>query len=66
MTKGCKKFLKDLAKSYCRSETGSTAIEYALIAALIGLGILGGLSAFGDSNTGSWGSTANKVSDVLD
>jgi pilus assembly protein Flp/PilA len=35
-----KKFLKD--------ESGATAIEYGLLAALIGTALLGVLSAFGD------------------
>jgi len=38
------KFLKD--------ESGATAIEYALIAALIGVGIIAGATAFSDSLNG--------------
>jgi len=39
-------------KSFIRDESGATAIEYALIAAVLGIGILTGAQALkGDVNT---------------
>ena len=35
--------------AFCRDESGATAIEYGLIAALIGLVIVNGISAVGSS-----------------
>ncbi len=47
MTKGLNIFV-----DFLRNEDGATAIEYGLIAALIGVGIIGGASAFSDSVNG--------------
>lgn len=44
---------------------GSTAIEYGLLAALIAVGCLVGLQALGTGTAGSWGKTANKVTDAM-
>ena len=44
MTKGLQIFA-----DYLRNEEGATAIEYGLIAALIGIGLMGGAKAFSDS-----------------
>ena len=41
--------MNSLVKRYLRDEAGATAIEYGLIAALISVGILGGLSAAGST-----------------
>ena len=38
--------------SFLRDESGATAIEYALIASLIGLVIVGAIGAVGDSLNG--------------
>jgi len=40
---------------------GATAIEYALIAALIAMAIVTGLTALGGGSTGMWGKTAARV-----
>ena len=40
---------------------GATAIEYGLIAALIVLSMMAGLSTLGGGSNGMWGSMANKV-----
>ena len=37
-----------------RDERGATAIEYGLIAALVAVGALGGMSALGGGLGGSW------------
>jgi pilus assembly protein Flp/PilA len=45
---------------------GATAIEYGLIAALIAIGMLAGLSALGDGASSSWSRTANRVTTAMD
>ena len=40
---------------------GATAIEYGLIAALIVVSMLAGLSSLGGGANGMWGTMANKV-----
>jgi pilus assembly protein Flp/PilA len=46
-------------------EAGTTAIEYALIASLIAVAAIAGMTALGDGTNGSWGKTANKVSGAM-
>ncbi len=52
MVKGLYRFLAD--------ETGATAIEYALIAAIIGVGIIAGLVNLKTGITGAYYGTANQ------
>ena len=40
---------------------GATAIEYGLIAALIVVSMMAGLSSLGGGTNGMWGQMANKV-----
>lgn len=56
---------KDLICRFTRDASGTTAIEYGLIAALIAVGAIGGMQALGGGVSGSWGSTATKVSDAM-
>jgi pilus assembly protein Flp/PilA len=44
--------------NFLRDERGATAIEYALIASLIGLVIIGAVSAIGDSLNGAFNDVA--------
>lgn len=46
---------------FLKDESGATAIEYGLIAALIAVAIIGGVTALGN-NTGT---TFNTVSDAI-
>jgi pilus assembly protein Flp/PilA len=39
--------MKHLVKSFIRNESGATAIEYALIVALVGVGIVSAFGSFG-------------------
>lgn len=48
-----------------QDERAATAIEYGLIAALIGVGLIAGLTAFGDSTNGAWGELTTAVNDSL-
>jgi pilus assembly protein Flp/PilA len=50
---------------FARDEGGATAIEYGLIAALMAAVLIGGLTALGNSNSGSWGDVAKKASDAM-
>ena len=52
-------------KAFLADESGATAIEYGLIAALIGMGIIGGLTAFGDQTNGAWKSMSDSVSNAF-
>lgn len=58
--------MSGLIKEFAHSEGGATAIEYGLIAALIALAIIGGLSALGGSNGGMWQGVSDNVSSGLD
>jgi len=41
--------MQNLMSRFIKDESGATAIEYGLIAALIGVGIVGGASFLGES-----------------
>jgi pilus assembly protein Flp/PilA len=57
--------LKQLSSRFARDDRGATAIEYGLIAALMAVGALGGMTALGGGLSGSWGNTAQKISDSM-
>ena len=61
----CWRRAEALVRSFLRDERGTTAIEYGLIAALVAIGMLGGLRALGSGNTGSWTNTADKASNAM-
>lgn len=44
---------------------GATAIEYALIAALIVIAMMGGLRTLGGGANGMWGKVGNEVSSKM-
>lgn len=44
--------------NFLRDERGATAIEYALIASLIGMVIIGAIGAIGDALNGTFNETA--------
>jgi len=46
-------------------ETGATAVEYGLIAALIAITALGALIGLADTNTGIWGSIETQSVDAM-
>jgi pilus assembly protein Flp/PilA len=51
-----------LLNRFITDEHGATAIEYGLIAALIAITIIGGVSALGSNLNSFFNSTATKVS----
>lgn len=48
-----------------KDERGVTAIEYALIASLIGMAIMGGVSSLGDGVAALWVSVLQQIQSVL-
>ncbi len=48
-----------------REESGATAIEYALICALVVLAVIGAMRGLGGSSGGGWGNVANNAEAVL-
>jgi len=56
--------LKVVFKFY-NDESGATAIEYGLIATLIALSLISGLSAFGTSFESLFNGTTSEINDVL-
>ena len=58
-------WLKLQFQALMEDQRAATAIEYGLIAALIGVGLIAGLTAFGDSTNGAWGGMAEKVNGGL-
>ena len=57
--------LRRTFERFYRDTSGSTAIEYALIGVLVGLGIIAGLSSFGSSTNGTWGNMQGDVSNAI-
>lgn len=55
-----KKTIK-LLKEFAADESGATAIEYGLIAALVGVAIIGGLSSLVKNQDSAWNSIVDKV-----
>lgn len=49
-------------KTFARDESGATAIEYGLIAALIAVVIVGGVTALGENIQGVFDEVATKIS----
>ena len=54
-------FLHTLGKD----QSGATAVEYGLIAGLIVIGMLAGLTVLADGTTGLWGSTQTEASEAM-
>lgn len=52
-------------RRFMKDETGATAIEYGLIASLIALAIVGGVSAFADSLEQLWYGNNSKIAQGL-
>ncbi len=48
-------------KNLLKDESGATAIEYGLIAALVSVAAIGALSAMGTSLTGIFGSVSGEL-----
>jgi len=46
--------MTNLVKNYFNDESGATAIEYGLIAALVGIAMIGGATALGTAINGKF------------
>ncbi|HTK35982.1 MAG TPA: Flp family type IVb pilin [Caulobacteraceae bacterium] len=53
--------MRALVLRFVRDEAGATAIEYALIASLIALVIIGGVTTLGSNLRGTYNNIANGV-----
>ena len=53
--------MKSVFTEFCRDQTGATAIEYGLLAALIGVAVIGGASAFTESTRNMYSYLGNQV-----
>ena len=51
----------NLLKRFHKDESGATAIEYGLIAALISIAIIGGASAIGEDLSGKFTEISDKL-----
>lgn len=57
--------LGDIASRFARDVRGTTAIEYGLIATLVAVGALAGMTALGTGVTDSWGNTTQRLVDAM-
>ena len=57
--------MRRLIGRFLRDDDGATAIEYGLICALIFLAIVGSISALGNTNTGGFARTVEKLSTAI-
>ena len=58
--------MRAMVKGFAHDDSGATAIEYGLIAALIALVIIGSVAALGGGNNGMWEYVKNEVVAGLD
>ncbi len=57
--------LAQILKSFRNDNSGSTAIEYGLIASLIVIASIGAFESVANENTGLWGTVKTKVAGVM-
>jgi pilus assembly protein Flp/PilA len=58
--------LRRVAIRFLKDENGATAIEYGLIAALVAVGAIAAVTAFGGSLTGLFGAVEDKAGGAMD
>jgi pilus assembly protein Flp/PilA len=56
--------LKKFSINFLRDESGATAIEYALIAALVAISLIAGASSVGKNTDSLWNGVADAVNNV--
>ncbi|MGF9565608.1 Flp family type IVb pilin [Neorhizobium sp. JUb45] len=54
-----------LIRSFLCDESGATAIEYGLIAALIGTAVIGGMGAYGTQLSNLFNKVATTLNDTM-
>lgn len=57
--------LNAIVRRFAADARGATSIEYGLIALMVAVGMLAGLTALGQGNSSSWGSTSNKITNAM-
>lgn len=62
---GRKSWIVTSMRSFACDDNGGTAIEYSLMLALIAMACIVAFNSVGDSQTGSWGNTANKAGNAM-
>ncbi len=58
--------MQKLVNRFIQDESGATAIEYGLIAALIAVALIGGATALGDSINDKFNSVAGELDSAVD
>ena len=58
--------MQNVIARFLKDESGATAIEYGLLAALIGVGIVGGATALRDNLDGTLVGVGDVMSDATD
>ena len=53
--------MKTILNRFAKDESGATAIEYGLIAALVGVAIIGAVTTLGTKLTGTFTNVSNKL-----
>jgi pilus assembly protein Flp/PilA len=56
--------VKKFCVKFWQDESGATAIEYALIAAVVAIGVIAGASAIGKNNDSLWNQVTSAVEDA--
>lgn len=64
-TRRCATRLGDSMRAFIRDESGATAMEYALIATLISVAIIGAATTMGSNLNNVWTTLANNVNPNL-
>lgn len=57
--------IRTMGRKLRSDKRGATAIEYGLIAALIAVAAIGGMSKLGGGANGMWGKLDNKVEESM-
>ena len=57
--------IRTMLRKLRHHDGGATAIEYGLIAALIAVAAISGMSALGGGSNGMWGKIGNRVDNAM-
>jgi pilus assembly protein Flp/PilA len=59
------KSVRSFAQRFARDDSGTTAIEYCLIASLIAVACITAFRQLGTTNTGVWAEISNKITAAM-
>lgn len=54
-----------VARTFAADETGGTAIEYSLLAALVSVAAIGAMKGLGNTVSNSWNSSSNAIGNTM-